>query len=157
MSYPPQSLLSILQAHYTTALAQNHHALAKLYTKLASLERRLTTTPILQQTPLPRKAKKKLQWSRSIARAAITRLEAQHLYLRACADSITVERYKAGNSGLWNPLPPQPPPPPPSPEYWWGLEEGYSRVAPNPWCLTATMVAPGVAPQYWDLAMLGES
>lgn len=154
MSRQPPELLSFLHAHYTTALAHSHHTLAKLYRKLAALERRLTTTAVPQQPPLPRKTKKKLQWSRSLARAAIARLEAQHVYLRACAGWIAAGRHDTtGNSSPWS----RPPPPPPPPEYWWEVEDGYSPTAPKPWCLTTMMGLQRTKLEYWDLSMLWES
>lgn len=159
-------LLSLLHSQhhsYTTELGSTHRALSKLYKKLARVERALVER---QERGLNRQDKKKLYWTRSVAKSTVEILELQQAslqeYLRQCNDLIASYEQQSTYHLPATPwtahLPSSPyaaafsPHEPFSP---------YSPIASNPW--TAELPSRPCRedqsvqrPQYWDLSMLRE-
>ncbi|KAK5121401.1 hypothetical protein LTR85_005233 [Meristemomyces frigidus] len=145
---------------YTAELGRTHQGLSKLYRKLARIERVLAAR---EERTLTRKDKKKIQWTRTVTRDTVHKLEAQqaglHEYLRQCGDLIA--SYGSTSIASVYHLPPTPwtahlPPSPYAAPF-----SPYSPVAANPWtsvparpCIGGDGVQQG--PQYWDLSMLRE-
>lgn len=152
----PQLLTLLYQQHgfYTGELARTHEVLSKLYKKLSKTERRLAEW---KEQELSRADKKRLQWSRSLTKSTVTKLEAQQasIYdlLHQCTNLISSYDARAYRTAPQTPgtahLPPSPYPFSP-----------FSPFPPTPW--TAGPYRPCFGeqqtqmPQYWDLSMLRE-
>ncbi|KAK4544928.1 hypothetical protein LTR36_003833 [Oleoguttula mirabilis] len=168
------ALLHAQHRFYTAELGRTHQALSKLYRKLAKGERQLAER---EQRILTRKDYKKIQWTRSVTRETVRKLEVQqaglHEYLRQCSDLIAsydaaTTRAQGAQQSAYHVSPMTPwtaphlPPGPPSP-YAMPFSP-YSPVAANPWtaaparaCLGGNVGNSGQqGPQYWDLSMLRE-
>ena len=83
-------ILALLQAQhrsYTAQLSNTHQSLGKLYKKLARVERSLVKE---HETPLSRRDKKRLHWSKMVTKNAVDETEWQqkvlHGYLAQCDD-----------------------------------------------------------------------
>lgn len=154
------ALLHEQHRYYTSELALTHQALSKLYRKLAKIERVLAER---EERTLTRKDKKKIQWTRSVTKDTVNKLEAQQMglreYLRQCNDLIA--SYEATSSQSVYHLPPTPwtahlPPSPYAMPY-----TPYSPIAAHPWSVVPARACFGgdagqQGPQYWDLSMLRE-
>ena len=150
-------LLGLLQnqdRYYNTELGNSHKALSKQYEKLARTELAIVER---HERGLTRKDKKKLQWSRALAKKAVQELESQqawlHGYLRQRDYVISSygERVYNAQTALWSA---QVPPTPCS-------YQSLSPLSPiSPWPVssyhTSFHVSQPPAPQYWDLSMLRE-
>ncbi|CAK3931897.1 Hypothetical predicted protein [Lecanosticta acicola] len=158
---PPNMLSALYSQHvaYSAELASTHHALSKLYKKLAKVERVLAER---DERQLSRANKKKWQYTRAISKRAVTNLETQqaelHDKLYQCNNLIASFEQGAYNS----PMTPWTAQMPPSPF----LFTPFSPVAYPPWpasslsCLrpsgSGASGQSGTQPQYWDLSMLRE-
>ena len=141
-------LLHEQQRYYTAELGRTHQALSKLYKKLAKTERDLASW---QESGFNRKVKKKMQWSRSVSKQSVGKLEREqadlHECLRQCNELMTFY------NGPECDIPPRP--------YWTAYPlTPFSPVPGTPW--TAGPYRPCLGeqtqerPQYWDLSMLRE-
>ena len=149
--YPQVGFLPLLheqRRYYTAELGRTHQALSKLYKKLAKTERDLASW---QERGLNRKTKKKMQWSRSVSKHSVAKLEREqadlHECLRQCNELTTFY------NGPECDVPPRP--------YWTAYPfTALTPVPATPW--TAGPYRPCFGeqtqerPQYWDLSMLRE-
>ncbi|EME40694.1 hypothetical protein DOTSEDRAFT_74292 [Dothistroma septosporum NZE10] len=151
---PMLPLLHQQHNHYVAELGHMHQALSKLYKKLAKVERVLAER---QESELSRTDKKKWQYTRSLAKKAVGKLESQqamlHDHLRQCNNLIASYDH-GGNYATsvitWTAqVPPSP-----------FLYMPSSPVAAASWTScpqrSSANNSPETAPQYWDLSMLRE-
>ncbi|KAK3721046.1 hypothetical protein LTR37_003336 [Vermiconidia calcicola] len=142
-----QGILQLQRSYHIAELGHTHKALSKEYNKLARIECAISER---KERQLTRKEKKRLQWSRALAKKAVHSLELQQAwleeYLRQCSDLLTAyngDTYSTPATPWTTHLPPASYPTSP-----------YYSSPTTSW--TAQLCSDDQETQYWDLSMPGE-